>query len=69
MDKAQEIWRDMKVRKYGAGNGGGLGGGNFLPMGTRNGGTGGGATGSSAESKNPVSLRDVRRSHVGLWRV
>ena len=32
MDKAREIWRDKQVRKYGSGDGGRIGGVNFLPM-------------------------------------
>ena len=35
----------------------------------RNSETGGGATGSSSESKSSARLRDVRGSDLGLWRV
>ncbi|RPA90155.1 hypothetical protein L873DRAFT_1795647 [Choiromyces venosus 120613-1] len=81
LDEAGRIWRDMKVRKYGSANGGS--GGRVRFSGDTGGGAGeygrGGAgergwdgvsgTVGSGGGKSLVTLRDVRETDFGPWRV
>ncbi|CAZ83056.1 unnamed protein product [Tuber melanosporum] len=63
MDEAQKIWRDMKVRKYGSGGWGGIGRVRFSANSNGNG------NGNSGGGKSLVTLRDVRETDFGPWRV
>ncbi|PWW77832.1 hypothetical protein C7212DRAFT_362443 [Tuber magnatum] len=63
MDEAQKIWRDMKLRKYGSGGVGGIGRVRFSADANGNG------NGGSAGGKSLVTLRDVRETDFGPWKV
>jgi len=65
MVEAQKIWRDIKAREYGSGDGMSIGWVKFSTDVNRNGGGGGGGTGSSAKSKSLVRLRVVRETDFG----
>ncbi|KAG0633533.1 hypothetical protein HOY80DRAFT_1104625 [Tuber brumale] len=63
MDEARKIWRDMKVKKYGSGGFGGTGRVRFSVNASGNGNCNG------AGGKSPATLRDVRETDFGPWRV
>lgn len=66
MDGAQKIWRDIKVKTYGSGDGGSIGRVKFSTDVNRNSGAEGGGTGSGAESKSQVMVREVRETDFAL---
>ncbi|CUS14992.1 unnamed protein product [Tuber aestivum] len=63
MDEAQKIWRDIKLKKYGSADVGSIGRVRFSTDSSEN------ANGGGTGGKSLVTLRDVKETDFGPWRV